>query len=347
MRSRSRRRSSTGSRDPIVNSDRDLGRNGTFLAIRQLEQNVDGFWRYCEEAAAALKQQLTRTVNITPEFVGAKLVGRWPDGSSLVRFPYHAGSEDGQDRPLSRTGQGTAEAPAIAMSLPAPPLPQMQRAVVPVLPKRVEVKRTDAPVREVSVTPDNDFLFGAEDPQGLRCPFGAHIRRANPRESQEPGSSEQLAITNRHRILRVGRRYQPDAGRNQGLFFMCLNADIERQFEFIQQTWLQAPSFHGLMDERDPIVGSRHPGAPRSDDGYTIPTGEKPVRLQVDAGFRQDDRRRLFLRAGPLRTAIPREYEDVGLGVVAGFSRTGTSPPEGGHYSADRFVPGGLAARAR
>jgi len=31
--------------------------------------------------------------------------------------------------------------------------------------------------------PDNDFLFGTEDPQGLRCPLGAHIRRANPRES--------------------------------------------------------------------------------------------------------------------------------------------------------------------
>jgi hypothetical protein len=35
---------------------------------------------------------------------------------------------------------------------------------------------------------------------------------------------------------------------------MCLNADIERQFEFIQQTWLRAPSFHGLRSEVDPVA---------------------------------------------------------------------------------------------
>jgi len=144
----------------------------------------------------------------------------------------------------------------------------------------VQVKFTRAEVREVAAKPDNDFLFGAEDPQGLRCPFGAHIRRANPRESFEPGSQEQLAITNRHRILRVGRRYQHADDQRPGLFFMCLNADLERQFEFIQQTWLQSPSFHGLMDERDPVVGSRPAGGPRPDDGFSLPTREAPVRLK-------------------------------------------------------------------
>jgi deferrochelatase/peroxidase EfeB len=144
----------------------------------------------------------------------------------------------------------------------------------------VDVKRTTAEVREVAITPDNDFLFGAEDPQGLRCPLGAHIRRANPRESFDSGSEAQLAITNRHRILRMGRRYRPEARRNPGIFFMCLNADLERQFEFIQQTWLQAPSFHGLMHERDPLIGSRHAGTAPPDDGYVIPTRERPVRLK-------------------------------------------------------------------
>jgi deferrochelatase/peroxidase EfeB len=143
-------------------------------------------------------------------------------------------------------------------------------------------------VREVAITPDNDFLFGAEDPQGFRCPYGSHVRRANPRESLDPGSQVQVGITNRHRILRLGRRYAPQAGRNPGLFFMCLNADIERQFEFIQQTWAQAPSFHGLVHERDPLIGSRdHDGArPRPvDDGYTIPTRDGPVRLRAMPEF--------------------------------------------------------------
>ena len=105
--------------------------------------------------------------------------------------------------------------------------------------------------------PDNDFLFGTEDPQGLRCPLGAHIRRANPRESFNPGSQEQIAITNRHRIIRVGRRYVPEPDQRPGLFFMCLNGDIERQFEFVQQTWVGGSSFHGLSDERDPLVEDR------------------------------------------------------------------------------------------
>ncbi len=272
---------------PIVNDDRDLGRNGSFLAVRQLEQDVDGFWNYCADAAMELRQQFPRWVDVNAEFVGAKMVGRWQDGSSLVRFPYHAGSEDADARQLTRTAAGTGEP---AMDVPLPPgltaaKVQPPEAVVPKRPP-LKIRKTTRPVREVAITPDNDFLFGAEDPQGLRCPFGSHIRRANPRESSDPGSQEQLAITNRHRVLRVGRRYQPEAGRNPGLFFMCLNADLERQFEFIQQTWLQSQSFHGLMGERDPIVGTRHGAAAgHTDDGYSIPTRELPVRLRTMPDF--------------------------------------------------------------
>ena len=32
---------------------------------------------------------------------------------------------------------------------------------------------------------------------------------------------------------------------------MCLNGDIERQFEFVQQTWVGGSSFHGLSNERE------------------------------------------------------------------------------------------------
>ena len=122
--------------------------------------------------------------------------------------------------------------------------------------------------------PDNDFLFGSEDPQALRCPFGAHIRRANPRESFEPGSLEQLAITNRHRIMRVGRFYRPKRGQKKGLFFMCLNGDLERQFEFVQQTWVQSPTFHGLANERDPLLGDAG-----GQGGFTIPSRGGPLRV--------------------------------------------------------------------
>jgi hypothetical protein len=56
---------------------------------------------------------------------------------------------------------------------------------------------------------------------------------------------------------------------------MCLNGDIERQFEFIQQTWLASSSFHGLSGEQDPIIGD---GV--SATGFTIPSRDGPLRLK-------------------------------------------------------------------
>lgn len=124
--------------------------------------------------------------------------------------------------------------------------------------------------------PDNAFRFATEDATGRRCPFGAHIRRANPRDSFASDPNTALDIANRHRILRVGRSYLPETGsENPGLLFLCLNSDIERQFEFVQQTWLLGPSFQGLEDELDPIIGGR--GAKSL---FTIPTREGPVRLK-------------------------------------------------------------------
>jgi deferrochelatase/peroxidase EfeB len=244
--------------DNIVNIDRDLGRNGSFLAIRELEQDVDGFWDYCRREGTRLRPHFSDYILAPPqEFIAAKIVGRWRDGSPLVRYPrYPASDAPVRAHPLARAGAaaGTLSAQLTVQIPAAPPHPGAS---------------TDP-----KFEPDNDFLFGTEDPQGLRCPLGAHIRRANPRESFSPGSQEQIAISNRHRIIRVGRFYQPEPGQRRGLFFMCLNGDIERQFEFVQQTWVDGPSFHGLSDERDPLTSGRN-GA----DGHTIPTPQGSMRL--------------------------------------------------------------------
>jgi deferrochelatase/peroxidase EfeB len=258
---------------------RDLGANGTFLVVRQLEQDKKALDQWLEEAVDSIKHEvivategsgdgkgrtavlwgnrdleketqgpLARTrllacqqIDWTDQdlrkkiknYISAKLVGRWQDGTSLVRHPLLPGSED------------------------SPP-----------------------------AHPDNAFLLGAEDPTGLACPFGAHIRRANPRDTRFPGSSEEIATTNRHRILRVGRTYRmPDqaaagaggqsgAGNTkEGLLFMCLNADIERQFEFVQKTWIMNPNLHGLENEDDPLLG-------RGSTTFTVPTPTGSVVLK-------------------------------------------------------------------
>jgi len=113
--------------------------------------------------------------------------------------------------------------------------------------------------------PDNKFLFLERDPHGAGCPLGSHVRRANPRDALAPKpelARSLLNAANNHRILRRGRKYGPkientreDDGQERGLLFMCLNTDIARQFEFVQQTWLLNSDFATLFDEVDPLVG--------------------------------------------------------------------------------------------
>jgi deferrochelatase/peroxidase EfeB len=114
-------------------------------------------------------------------------------------------------------------------------------------------------------SPDSSFLFYDRDPRGAGCPPGSHLRRAFPRDALAPDATQKqtlLQAANNHRILRRGRKFGPkladpgtDDGADRGLLFMCLNTDIERQFEFVQQTWLLNASFATLFQEVDPLVG--------------------------------------------------------------------------------------------
>ncbi|HEX8144165.1 MAG TPA: Dyp-type peroxidase [Pyrinomonadaceae bacterium] len=109
----------------------------------------------------------------------------------------------------------------------------------------------------------DDFGYYDTDAHGFRCPIGSHIRRSNPRDSLGPDQQTALASANRHRILRRGRSYghrpedpRVDDGVDRGLHFICLNSDLERQFEFVQQTWINNPVFGGLNGEVDPLIGN-------------------------------------------------------------------------------------------
>ena len=211
----------------IGGAERDIGRNGSYLVIRQLEQHVDAFHAYCAKASKDVMADQKPGYAISPDQIEAKMVGRWHDGSPLVRWPYESETD-------YRKGIGSSKL----------------------------------------VDPDNSFDYGTEDPQATRCPFGSHVRRTNPRDSQLPGERDQIDISNRHRILRMGRGYAPKAGQDPGILFMCLNGDIERQFEFIQQTWAMSGHFHGLDGEADPLLAAVGAGS-----HYTIPSRNGPIRL--------------------------------------------------------------------
>ena len=205
-------------RDPGGSGAADLGRNGTYLVLRQLEQDVEGFWRYVGEATQRPDGSADPAARAA---LAAKLVGRWESGAPLVKAP---------DR--------------------------------------------DDP----SLATDNDFGYYHTDPLGVACPLGAHIRRANPRDSldPQPGTSASLDVNGLHRLIRRGRAYGPGAGdgagQATGIYFICLAASLSRQFEFVQHTWLNNPTFNGLYDDADPLTGSRQGG------GGTFTAPARPVR---------------------------------------------------------------------
>jgi Dyp-type peroxidase family len=105
---------------------------------------------------------------------------------------------------------------------------------------------------------NNNFIY-ADDPEGLKCPIGAHIRRMNPRDSL--GFEGRLAT--RRRILRRGLPYGPYApegveidSQPRGIIFLAVAASLSRQFEFVQQQWVNYGNDFGLGEDRDPIIGN-------------------------------------------------------------------------------------------
>ena len=109
----------------------------------------------------------------------------------------------------------------------------------------------------------------SDDPEGIRCPLGAHIRRTNPRAGLGAGD----ALTARQRIIRRGMTYgpplpdgAPDDDVDRGIYFVAYMADIERQYEFIQANWCNDGDAVRVGHDRDPFVGRAD-----GDHKFTIP----------------------------------------------------------------------------
>jgi Dyp-type peroxidase family len=194
----------------------DLGRNGTYVVIRQLKQDVAAFWNNMRDAAKGLVDENGKPAR--DEWLATKSVGRTLAGEML-----------------------TPEGPAAG----------------------------------------NDMTFFAKDRAGFGCPVTSHVRRANPRDGLAPTEGDTTAIiqaANHHRIVRRGRIYgEPISDRydksdrvDRGLVFVCLNSEIERQFEFVQHTWLLNQMFGGEFEQSDPLTGPKCP--------FSIPS--LPVRQQ-------------------------------------------------------------------
>ncbi|SEA03262.1 hypothetical protein [Variovorax sp. YR216] len=223
----------------------DFGRNGSYLVLRQLEQDVSGFWRFIDAQVQGDPADRKR--------LAEAMVGRTMDGEPLMGRTNEA--IDGEDNPR------------------------------------------------------NTFTY-RDDDAGLRCPIGAHIRRSNPRNVDLPAgppgfiswarrtlgfdasalADDLVASTRFHRLLRRGREYGPGVSLTEalagqvpqegtGLHFICLGANIARQFEFVQSAWLSGIRFNGSPDESDPLIGNHLPRADGTrTDCFSMPLANGPAQ---------------------------------------------------------------------
>lgn len=201
-----------------------LAHDGTYLVFRKLEQHVLRFRRYLAAQADTFARScpggLPSPVH-AQEFLAAKMMGRWRDGSPLVRYP-------------------------------------------------------DRPGRD----PGNSFGYGG-DPAGARCPLGAHIRRANPRDSLGFGGK----TMSRHRLIRRGIAYgnyleqDEEDQERRGIIFIAFNSGFD-QFEFVQQKWISFGDDFEQGNDTDPIVGGRDTSSETANETgrMTIPGDETAGR---------------------------------------------------------------------
>jgi Dyp-type peroxidase family len=196
--------------------------NGSFMVFRRLVQDVASFRSTLAAGVPGADPP------VGPDLLGAKMVGRWPSGAPLEKYP----DKD--------PGEGHNE---------------------------------------------NDFAYHASDEEGLVVPTWGHIRKANPRDETLPTGSGAEDDPRRHRMIRRGIPFgdplpagSADDGKERGLHFISVVADVARQFEFVQLNWLNnenfprgsSPAIQGgtyapppsgtPADGPDPVVGEGNPG---------------------------------------------------------------------------------------
>ncbi len=215
----------------------ELCENATFAVVRAIDQDVAAFEN--------VLTQVAQEQGVDREWVAAKMMGRWRDGTPLSPL-----SESSSGAQASDTGPKLVEsAPGTASTSNAFDF---------------------APSQAYPNTPNDHF--------GGVCPVGAHIRRMNPRSARVAGQPYS------RRLIRRGLPYGPawdpaNPTARRGLFALFICGDIERQFEFMVQHWANGDSAaSGIKGMQDPIFGSQDLSA-----RFEIPRtgGQAPVTFQL------------------------------------------------------------------
>jgi Dyp-type peroxidase family len=257
--------------DSLAGAGPAWAKDGSYLVIRRLRQDVDRFHRFLE----AQSEQL----GISAGLFGAKLVGRWKSGAPVLR----AGDVD--NPPLAEDDCANNHFEFQDASDPIPAQPAVNGCTVP-----------------AAYCEDTRFAPSPGDPAGALCPFAGHIRKTYPRDDTGTLAPQIGEVTTQtHRLLRRGIPFgepffaakdperSTDSG-NRGLVFAAYQTSIVEQFEFVQSSWANNPDFKdvpdatGVVSGHDLIIGQTN-----NSDGtrtracrMTLPGGDATITAPVD-----------------------------------------------------------------
>lgn len=228
---------------------RDLGRNGSYLVLRQLVQDVAGFWHFLQQQAGGDAEQR--------EQLAAAMVGRHRDGAPLVDLSRRAIdgiASDSHDNHFDYSGDPHGRQCPLGAHL------RRSNPRSGDYPEGV-----DGPLSRLLRTlgfaaryPGDDLLASARFHRLLRRGrvYGSALAAAEALRA-EGGDDEE-----------------------RGLHFICLCGNISRQFEFVQNAWSMNAKFDGLAGEGDPLLGNRQPllnGV--ATDRFSLPKAGAPARV--------------------------------------------------------------------
>ena len=254
----------------------EFSRNGTFMAYRKLHEDSGAFAAYLDEQAGLYASAFKVDKSEAKEVVTAKLVGRWSDGVPLMAAPTFAAWQTFNAE--LKKAHDDNDKPRLA---------------------QIALRFTNFNYRQ--------------DGAGSACPVTSHMRRANPRDMLDPHFSGDKSSWDgsaldqpapdpapRPSLWPLRSPAPPDQG-DQGIIFLALCSSLFRQFEFVQQQWMQYGLDFNAGSDTCPVIGNHIAEKTRVPDGKMVIAADpadangKPFICDRHAAIRRAARRRLFL----------------------------------------------------
>jgi deferrochelatase/peroxidase EfeB len=203
----------------------DFARDGSYVGLSWAYQDVAGFNKFLQDSASQVVQRVG--ADLAEEWIAAKLLGRWRNGSPLSKYP-------------------------------------------------------DAPPTTAQL--DDGFGY-ADDPLGIKCPVGAHIRIVNSRDQPLKFANQVRFPKGPPRVIRRGFSYGPhldgtlDDRKDRGIVGLFYFARVNEQFYTILR-WIQKTEFSDAfkkipdgLNAQDALAGNRED--PKANTRFQIPLTDK------------------------------------------------------------------------